>query len=111
MLSIIELDWLQYPSRGCYVAETYLVRFLLAERQTTAYVLQPGARIVAIAVEPSLRRARIGKILVQALERQARYENIKQIYSILLAEVESDSKFLESYRSSTSDLKIYAKRV
>ena len=113
LLSIIELDWLQYPSWGCYVAETEsgLVGFLLAERQTTAYGLPPGARIVAMAVEPTLRRAGIGKMLVQALERQARSEDIKQIYSVLLAEDERDSKFLESAGFNASDLKIYAKHV
>ena len=113
LLSIIELDWLQYPPWGCYVAETEsgLVGFLLAERQTTAYGLPPGARIVAMAVEPTLRRAGIGKMLVQALERQARSEDIKQIYSVLLAEDGRDSKFLESAGFNASDLKIYAKHV
>jgi len=64
-----------------------------------------------MAVEPTLRRAGIGKMLVQALERQARSEDIKQIYSVLLAEDERDSKFLESAGFNASDLKIYAKHV
>ena len=70
LLSIIELDWLQYPPWGCFVAEdeSGLVGFLLSERQTTAYGLPPGARIVAMAVVPSKRRAGIGKQLVGALE-------------------------------------------
>lgn len=113
LLSIIELDWLQYPPWGCYVAENEsgLVGFLLAERQTTAYGLPPGARIVAMAVESSLRRAGIGKMLVQALEWQARNEGIKQIYSVLLAEDDRDSRFLESAGFNASDLKVYAKKV
>ena len=55
LLSIIELDWLQYPPWGYFVAEDEpgLVGFLLSERQTTAYGLPPGARIVAMAVDPS----------------------------------------------------------
>ena len=113
LLSIIELDWLQYPPWGCVVAENEsgLVGFLLAERQTTAYGLPPGARIVAMAVEPSLRRAGIGRMLVQALEWQARNEGIKQIYSVLLAEDDRDSKFLDSAGFNASDLKIFSKRV
>jgi len=113
LLSIIELDWLQYPPWGCFVAEdqTGLVGFLLAERQTTAYGLPPGARIVAMAVEPTKRRAGIGKMLVSALEWQAHSEGIKQIYSVLLAEDDRDSRFLESAGFNASDLKIYAKRV
>ncbi|MBT4126412.1 MAG: GNAT family N-acetyltransferase [Chloroflexi bacterium] len=113
LLSIIELDWLQYPPWGCFVAENEsgLVGFLLAERQTTAYGLPPGARIVAMAVEPSLRRAGIGRMLVQALEWQARNEGIKQIYSVLLAEDDRDSKFLDSAGFNASDLKIFSKRV
>ena len=112
LLSIIELDWLQYPPWGCFVAENEsgLVGFLLAERQTTAYGLPPGARIVAMAVEPSLRRAGIGRMLVQALEWQARNEGIKQIYSVLLAEDDRDSKFLDSAGFNASDLKIFSKR-
>lgn len=113
LLSIIELDWLQYPPWGCYVAENEsgLVGFLLAERQKTAYGLPPGARIVAMAVESSLRRAGIGKMLVRALEWQARNEGIKQIYSVLLAEDDRDSRFLESAGFNASDLKVYAKKV
>ncbi|MBN4064679.1 GNAT family N-acetyltransferase [Dehalococcoides mccartyi] len=113
LLSIIELDWLQYPPWGCYVAESEsgLVGFILAERQTTAYGLPPGARIVAMAVEPSQRRSGIGKMLVRALEQQARDEGIDQIYSVLLAEDDRDSKFLESAGFNASDLKVYSKRV
>ncbi len=113
LLSIIELDRLQYPPWGCFVAEDdkELVGFLLAERQTTAYGLPPGARIVAMAVEPSRRRSGIGKLLVRALEDQARSEGIAQIYSVLLAEDNRDSRFLESTGFNASDLKIYAKRV
>lgn len=113
LLSIIELDWLQYPPWGCFVAEdeSGLVGFLLSERQTTAYGLPPGARIVAMAVEPSKRRLGIGRQLVEALEVQARTEGIEQIYSVLLAEDERDSKFLESSGFNASELKIYAKRL
>jgi GNAT superfamily N-acetyltransferase len=113
LLAIIELDWLQYPPWGCYVAEdeSGLVGFLLAERQTTAYGLPPGARIVAMAVEPSKRRVGIGRRLLQALEWQAKNEGIQQIYSVLLAEDDRDSRFLESAGFNASDLKVYAKRV
>ena len=64
-----------------------------------------------MAVEPTLRRAGIGRKLVQALEQQARTEVIKQIYSVLLAEDDRDSKFLESAGLNVSELKIYAKHV
>ena len=113
LLSIIELDWLQYPPWGCFVTEdeSGLVGFLLSERQTTAYGLPPGARIVAMAVDPSKRRAGIGKRLVAALEDQARSEGIDQIYSVLLTEDDRDSRFLESAGFNASDLKIYVKRV
>ena len=113
LLSIIELDWLQYPPWGCFVAEdeSGLVGFLLSERQTTAYGLPPGARIVAMAVEPSKRRLGIGRQLVDALEAQARSEGIVQIYSVLLAEDERDSSFVEKWGFSASELKIYAKRL
>ena len=113
LLSIIELDWLQYPPWGCFIAEdeTGLVGFLLAERQTTAYGLPPGARIVAMAVASSKRRAGIGRMLVDAQEWQARSEGIKQIYSVLLAEDDRDSRFLESAGFNASDLKIYSKHV
>lgn len=113
LLSIIELDWLQYPPWGCFVAEgeSGLVGFLLSERQTTAYGLPPGVRIVAMAVDPSKRRAGIGKRLVGALEDQARGEGIDQIYSVLLAEDDRDSSFLESAGFNASDLKVYSKRI
>jgi GNAT superfamily N-acetyltransferase len=113
LLSIIELDWLQYPPWGCFVAEdeSGMVGFLLSERQTTAYGLPPGARIVAMAVDPSKRRAGIGKQLVGALEDQARGEGIDQIYSVLLAEDDRDLLFLESTGFNASDLKIYSKRI
>ena len=113
LLSIIELDWLQYPPWGCFVAEdeSGLIGFLLAERQTTAYGLPPGARIVAMAVESSKRRLGVGKLLVNALEWQAHSEGIKQIYSVLLAEDDRDSKFLESAGFNASDLKIFSKKV
>ena len=91
--------------------ESDLVGFLLSERQTTAYGLPPGARIVAMAVDPSKRRSGIGKQLVGALEDQARGKGIAQIYSVLLAEDDRDSRFLESAGFNASDLKIYAKRV
>jgi len=48
-----------------------------------------------MAVEPSKRRLGIGRQLVDALEAQARSEGIEQIYSVLLAEDERDSTFLE----------------
>ena len=72
LLSIIELDWLQYPPWGCFVAEdeSGLVGFLLSERQTTAYGLPPGARIVAMAVELSKRRRGIGPRGLPAISRQ-----------------------------------------
>ncbi len=114
LLSIIGLDWLQYPPWGCFVAideSAKLVGFLLSERQTTAYGLPPGARIVAMAVEPTQRRSGIGKLLLNALEVQARTEGIKQIYSVLLAEDDRDSRFLESAGFNASDLKIYSKQV
>ncbi len=113
LLSIIELDWLQYPPWGCFVAEdeSGLVGFLLSERQTTAYGLPPGARIVAMAVEPSKQRSGIGGQLIEALEAQAREEGIEQVYSVLLAEDDRDSRFLASSGFNTSDLKIYAKRL
>jgi len=113
LLSIIELDWLQYPPWGCFVAEdeSGMVGFLLSERQTTAYGLPPGARIVAMTVDPSKRRAGIGKQLVGALEDQARGEGIDQIYSVPLAEDDRDSLFLESAGFNASDLKIYSKRI
>ena len=104
LLSIIELDWLQYPPWGCF-------GFLLSERQTTAYGLPPGARIVAMAVELSKRRRGIGRQLIEALEVQARKEGIEQIYSVLLAQDERDSRFLETSGFNASDLKIYAKRL
>jgi GNAT superfamily N-acetyltransferase len=113
LLSIIELDWLQYPPWGCFVAidGSDLVGFLLSERQTTAYGLPPGARIVAMAVQSAKRRNGIGKMLVDALESQARSEGIEQIYSVLLAEDDRDSKFLESASFNASDLKIYSKQI
>ena len=45
LLSVIELDWIQYPPWGGFVAEdeSGFVGFLLSERQTTAYGLPPGA--------------------------------------------------------------------
>ena len=64
-----------------------------------------------MAVEPSKRRLGIGRQLVDALEAQARSEGIEQIYSVLLAEDERDSTFLEKSGFSTSELKIYAKRL
>jgi N-acetylglutamate synthase-like GNAT family acetyltransferase len=91
--------------------ESGLVGFLLSERQTTAYGLPPGARIVAMAVEPSRRRQGIGRRLVEALEVQARSEGIERIYSVLLAQDERDSKFLETSGFNSSDLKIYGKRL
>ena len=113
LLSIIELDWLQYPPWGCYVAEdeSGLVGFLLSERQTTAYGLPPGVRIVAMAVEPSKRRLGIGRQLIDALEALAGSEGLEQIYSILRAEDERDSRFLETSGFTTADLTIYAKRL
>jgi len=113
ILSIIDLDWLQYPPWGCYVAidEGELAGFLLSERQTTAYGLPPGARIVAMAVESTKRRLGFGKKLVKALEDLARIEGIEQIYSVLLAQDERDSTFLESAGFNASDLIVYAKRI
>ena len=113
LLAIIELDWLQYPPWGCFVAEdeSGLVGFLLSERQATAYGLPSGARIVAIAVEPSKRRLGIGRQLVDALEAQARSEGIEQIYSVLLAEDERDSTFFEKSGFSASEPEIHAKRL
>jgi N-acetylglutamate synthase-like GNAT family acetyltransferase len=64
-----------------------------------------------MAVDPSKRRAGIGISLVSALEAQSKEEGIEQIYSVLLAEDDRDSKFLESAGFNASDLKIYAKRV
>jgi N-acetylglutamate synthase-like GNAT family acetyltransferase len=62
-----------------------------------------------MAVEPSKRRLGIGRQLVDALEAQARSGGIEQIYSVLLAEDERDSTFLEKSGFSASELKIYAK--
>jgi len=62
-----------------------------------------------MAVEPSKRRLGIGRQLVDALEVQARSGGIEQIYSVLLAEDERDSTFLEKSGFSASELKIYAK--
>jgi N-acetylglutamate synthase-like GNAT family acetyltransferase len=64
-----------------------------------------------MAVEPSKQRSGIGRQLIEALEAQAREEGIEQIYSVLLAEDDRDSRFLESSGFNTSDLKIYAKRL
>ena len=64
-----------------------------------------------MAVDPSKRRLGIGRQLVDALEAQARSEGIEQIYSVLLAEDERDSTFLEKSGFSASELKIYAKRL
>ena len=64
-----------------------------------------------MAVEPSNRRLGIGRQLVDALEAQARSEGIEQIYSVLLAEDERDSTFVEKSGFSASELKIYAKRL
>ena len=64
-----------------------------------------------MAVDPSKRRAGIGKQLVGALEDQARGEGIDQIYSVPLAEDDRDSLFLESAGFNASDLKIYSKRI
>jgi len=62
-----------------------------------------------MAVEPSKRRLGIGRQLVDAIEAQARSGGIEQIYSVLLAEDERDSTFLEKSGFSASELKIYAK--
>ena len=91
--------------------ESGLVGFLLSERQATAYGLPPSARMVAMAVDPSKRRTGIGNRLVSALEEQARNEGLDQIYSVLLAEDDRDSRFLESAGFNASDLKIYSKRI
>lgn len=64
-----------------------------------------------MAVEPSKQRLGIGRQLVDALEAQAHSEGIEQIYSVLLAEDERDSTFVEKSGFSASELKIYAKRL
>lgn len=108
LLSIIALDSFEYPPWGCFVAEcgNEIIGFLMAERQTQAYGLPPGVRIVAIAVHPDYRRRGVGAQLVEALCDRARAEGIDDVFSVLPEEDERDSAFLERQGFKAAQFKV-----
>ena len=67
-LEVSDLETLILPPWGCHVGEHdgEIVAFILAERQVPVYGLPAGARIVAMAVHPNMRRMGLGKQLVDA---------------------------------------------
>ena len=111
LLSIIALDSLEYPPWGCFVAESEgeIVGFLMSERQSQAYGLPPGVRIVAIAVHPEYRRRQVGSELVRALCEKSRAEGIERVFSVLLSEDERDARFLERQGFETADFKVLSR--
>ena len=111
LLSIIALDSFEYPPWGCFVAEVNgeIIGFLMSERQSQAYGLPPGVRIVAIAVHPAFRRRKVGSQLVRALCEKSREEGIDRVFSVLLSEDERDAEFLEGQGFAPADFRVLSR--
>ena len=103
------LDALPHPPWGCAVAEDgdQLIGFIVAERQMPTYGLPPGARIVALAVDPAYRRHGVGNALVEKLVEDCRKSGLDNIYSILMDEDERDASFLESAGFGPANFKVF----
>ena len=137
VLEIVALDALEYAPWGCFVAvedhrddadadcdaeaddddepaelpAPEIIGFLMSERQTPAYGLPPGARIVAMAVHPAYRRQGIGSQLVDRLAEKARAEGVTSMFSVLLDEDERDAEFLSRNGFTDASFTIYAKAI
>ena len=107
------LDALPHPPWGCFVAVDgeEMIGFVVAERQMPTYGLPPGARIVALAVDPAYRRRGVGKALVGKLVEECRKSGLDNIYSILMDEDERDASFLESAGFGPANFKVFSRPI
>ena len=112
-LEVSDLETLILPPWGCHVGEHdgEIVAFILAERQVPVYGLPAGARIVAMAVHPNMRRMGLGKQLVDALVEDCAALGIEEVYSVLRSEDERDAAFLASCGFSESRVRLLSKDV
>ena len=111
-LAVSNLDSLILPPWGAHVAEadSRIVGFIFAERQSRGYGLPPGARIVAIAVHPDFRREGIARRLMERLCDECRAEGIEEVYSVLRAEDERDQAFLRSAGFDDATIRVFVRK-
>lgn len=112
-LELTELETLPHPPIGSHIAEVdgRIVGFLLAEVQAGQYGLPRGVWIVAVGVDPGMRRMRIGARLVEALLAQCRERGIPDIFATLSPEDERDASFLRSCGLQPSRVQVFGRSV
>jgi N-acetylglutamate synthase-like GNAT family acetyltransferase len=112
-LDVAGLESLVLPPWGCHVAEfeSEIVGFILAERQSPAYGLPEGGRIVAIAVHPDHRRNGVGARMVTALIDDCRTVGLEEVYSVLRDEDERDAEFLAACGFDESRVRLLSRDI
>lgn len=97
-LRLTDLDALPESPWGCYVAEIRerIVGFLLSELRGGEYGLPRGAWIMAVGVDPKLRRKGVGRKLVDELMNQCRQRRVPDIYAAILPGDNEATGFVKS---------------
>ncbi|MBI4305467.1 MAG: GNAT family N-acetyltransferase [Chloroflexi bacterium] len=85
-LRLADVEALPEAPWGCFVAEIRgrVVGFLLSELRGGEYGMPRGAWIMAVAVDPKMRRKGIGRKLVDELVTQCRQRRVPELYAALL---------------------------
>lgn len=111
-LRLSDVEALPEAPWGCFVAEIRgrVVGFLLSELRGGEYGLPRGAWIMAVAVDPKLRRKGVGRKLVDELVTQCRQRRVPDIYAALLPGDNEATQFLRGCSLDTSkSLAIYSR--
>lgn len=108
-----DVDLLPDSPFGSHVAEWHgkVVGFLLSEFQAGEYGLPRGAWVIAVAVHPEMRRAGVGKALMQALVKQCKERKIQDVYAVVMPRDERISDFLRANGLQPGPVLVYGRRV
>jgi ribosomal protein S18 acetylase RimI-like enzyme len=112
-LTDADVDVLPDAPFGCHLAVWHgkVVGFLLSEFQAGEYGLPRGAWVIAVAVHPEMRRAGVGKALMQALVMQCRERKIEDIFAVVKPGDDRIGDFLSACDMEPSPVIVYGRRV
>ncbi len=111
-LDIAGVSTLPESPFGSHLAEWQgeVVGFVLSELQSGEYGLPQGAWIIAVGVHPEMRRAGVGKALVEALVAQCKAQGVDEIYAVVRPGDDRIAEFLRSCGMQQSRVSVFGRR-
>ncbi len=112
-LQTSEVETLPDAPFGSHIAEWRgkVVGFILSEFQSGEYGLPKGAWIIAVGVHPEMRRAGLGKAMVNAVVEQCRKHEIEEVYAVVRPGDDRIADFLRRSGLEPSRVSVFGRKV